>query len=75
MRGSYEEKKDGCFLTKLAHYKGFSDNCYELQQLRIFRDSYVVNLPNSKNILKKYYSEAPVIVKFNRKGIIIIKYL
>jgi len=60
----YEEKKSGCFLTTACVlHAGLSDDCLELQQLRSFRDSYVVNLPNGRSILKRYYSEAPTILE------------
>ena len=42
---------------------GLTDDCYELQQLRTFRDSYVINLLMGKKILEKYYEEAPKIVE------------
>ena len=60
----YEEKKSGCFLTTACIiHAGLNDDCHELKQLRSFRDSYVVNLPNGMSILEKYYSEAPIILE------------
>lgn len=55
------EDRSGCYLTSacIAHYKDkFDDNCYELQALRWFRDTYV-----SKTDVKHYYEVAPIIVE------------
>ena len=60
--GKYEGR--GCFLTTACvMHAGLTDDCYELQQLRTFRDSYVINLLMGKKILEKYYEEAPKIVE------------
>jgi len=53
-------KGSGCYLTSacVAHYREeFNDECYELQMLRWFRDTYV-----SKSDVKHYYKVAPTIV-------------
>lgn len=57
-----ETPREGCFLTTacLKHYekKEFSDNCFELEVLRRFRDEFV-----PKKDIAKYYKIAPKIVE------------
>ena len=63
-----EEKKDGCFITTAcvkAHK--LPDNCLELQTLRNFRDTFLIQLPDGNNLITEYYNTAPKIVdKINR---------
>ena len=65
-----EEKNDGsCFITT-AVCKNFSkpDDCYELMSFRNFRDTWLINQPDGKNLISEYYSIAPTIVgKINRR--------
>jgi len=39
-----------------------SDNCFELNTLRKFRDSYLINIPNGNSEINNYYQIAPTIV-------------
>ncbi len=56
--------ESNCFITTACVASmQLSDNCYELETLRTFRDTYVIALPNGKNLIEKYYSIAPEIVK------------
>ena len=51
----------GCYLTTacMHHYKqDFNDKCYELELLRLFRDSFVTD-----EDIEHYYEVAPIIVK------------
>lgn len=59
----------GCFLTTACcEYKGLPDNCYELETLRNFRDTYLVNTQIGEQLIKLYYDNAPSIVdKLNTK--------
>ena len=55
---------DNCFITT-ACVKHFNlpDNCYQLQILRFFRDNYLQHSEGGNELIKKYYSIAPQIVK------------
>lgn len=54
----------GCFLsTACSNGIGLPDNCPELQSLRIFRDTYLNNTQDGKNLIKEYYQIAPGILK------------
>lgn len=63
-----KKKKDDCFITT-ATLKGIgvdNDNCYELQEFRKFRDSYVMQ--KYPNYINEYYKFAPIIVdKINQQ--------
>lgn len=53
----------GCYLTSACVYaKGLPDDCYELQTLRFFRDSWLNRTETGRNEIKKYYDIAPRIV-------------
>ena len=59
--GKKESSSGGCYLTTacMKHYADtFSDNCYELNVLRWFRDNFV-----SEDDTKHYYNTAPYIVE------------
>ena len=63
MNVSLTKKKPGCYLTSACvEYAGLSDDCYELETLRNFRDTYVKQLPNGDDVLIEYYKYAPYIV-------------
>lgn len=54
----------GCYITTACvTSKGLSDNCYELQVLRMFRDTYVASQPNGQELINEYYRAAPLIVE------------
>ena len=59
---------DGCFITTaVCENLGKPDNCYELTTFRNFRDKWLVNQSDGKNLIAEYYSIAPAIVdKINR---------
>jgi len=53
----------GCYLTTACvSYKGLADDCYELQLLRKYRDTYLSSFKEGKKDIKKYYQIAPIIV-------------
>ena len=53
-----------CFLTTACvAAKNLPDDCYELETLRSFRDSYVKELENGEEIIKEYYDIAPKIIE------------
>jgi hypothetical protein len=57
-----KEKKSGCFISTAAcGLKGLADDCYELTVLRSFRDEYLLNTPQGRNLVEHYYDMAPVI--------------
>ncbi len=52
-----------CFLTTACvAAKNLPDDCYELETLRGFRDSYIKGLANGEKIIKEYYDIAPKII-------------
>lgn len=58
------KKKSGCFLSTAAcQFKGLPDDCQELETLRAFRDSYLLNSPEGEAMVAHYYSVAPPIAE------------
>ena len=54
----------GCFITTACvKYYNLPDDCYQLNTLRSFRDSYLSNTPKGKSLIRLYYDVAPKIVK------------
>lgn len=59
-----ESSNSGCFITTACVIRrGLSDDCYELQVLRKFRDTYVASQLNGKELIGEYYKTAPHIVE------------
>lgn len=59
-----DRSSDNCFITSACiSAKELPDDCYELKTLRRFRDSYVHSLSNGSELIEKYYSVGPEIVK------------
>ena len=58
-------EEDNCFITTacVRHYN-LPDNCHQLETLRFFRDSYLRNQKDGKELIHQYYSIAPTLVKF-----------
>lgn len=57
-------REEGCFVTTACvKAKSLSDNCYELETLRMFRDTYVKLQPNGEEEIALYYETAPIIVE------------
>lgn len=55
-------KGRGCFITTVVcQGLGKSDNCWELQTLRAFRDEYILHLSDGKERMEEYYRIAPEI--------------
>lgn len=53
----------GCFITTACcEYKGFPDDCKELQTLRQFRDTYLKEQDYGMELIQLYYADAPKIV-------------
>ena len=58
--GKSRDKKPGCFLTTAAcEHHGRSDDCVELQVLRIFRDNFLLRTSEGKHLVDEYYRVAP----------------
>lgn len=58
------EEESNCFITtSCVKYFGLNDNCYELQTLRKFRDTYLLKSIEGKNLVKEYYLLAPTVVE------------
>lgn len=60
----YEDlSSDDCFITTACvKYYHLDDNCYQLETLRNFRDSYLLKSERGKKEVAKYYSVAPGLV-------------
>lgn len=59
---SFKKEKEGCFLTTaMCNVLGKEDNCYELEQLRKFRDTVLKRTEHGKEIVSEYYKIAPEI--------------
>lgn len=64
----YEEVEhtsgSGCFLTTACcQHKGLPDDCHELQTLRKFRDEKLMTTDFGKEMIRRYYRDAPEIVE------------
>jgi hypothetical protein len=63
---SSKKKKEDlmCFLTSacVGHY-GLPDNCYELETLRNYRDTFLLQNTSGKELVKEYYVIAPAIAE------------
>lgn len=56
--------RGGCFVTTACiNVRNLPDDCYELETLRKFRDTYVVLQPTGEADIALYYECAPTIVK------------
>ncbi|WP_455542549.1 GTPase family protein [Intestinibacter sp.] len=54
----------GCYITTATCEEfGKPDNCYELTQFRKFRDEWLVKQDGGKELIQKYYNDAPKIVQ------------
>lgn len=57
------DSSGGCYLTSACMYaKGLPDDCYELEALRNFRDTWLKCSEEGNAVIKKYYEIAPKIV-------------
>ena len=55
---------DGCFITTACtSARGLPDDCEELMLLRHFRDTWVKRRPGGEADIRRYYAEAPGIVR------------
>lgn len=58
-----EDSSGGCYLTSACMYaRGMSDDCYELQTLRNYRDTWLKSFEEGRIIIRQYYEIAPKIV-------------
>lgn len=54
----------GCFISSACvEYRQMTDDCYELQVLRQFRDNMVATDESMRDLVLDYYRKAPSIVK------------
>ncbi len=59
----YGHKKNGCFITTATCQSlGKPDNCYELNRLREFRDTWLKEQKDGEKLIREYYTVAPLIV-------------
>lgn len=58
-----DKGKKGCFLTTAAcEHRGLSDDCFELQVMRAFRDEVLLESPAGRAMVQHYYDIAPKLV-------------
>ena len=56
--------KKYCYITTaVCEVLGRPDDCYELNLLRNYRDTYLASLPDGEALIRQYYDVAPSIVK------------
>lgn len=72
---TYEEIEEGfrqryCYIsTAVCQSLNKGDDCEELVLLRNYRDGYLTELSNGKDVIREYYDVAPTIVKhINRRS-------
>jgi hypothetical protein len=53
--------RSACFIA-CAEARGLPDDCYKLSLLRVFREEYVVKLPDGEAVLAEYREKAPRVV-------------
>lgn len=57
-------KSHFCYITTaVCQSLGKPDDCYELNLLRDYRDSYLASTPDGEAVIKEYYNVAPTIVR------------
>lgn len=62
--GGWNNSGGGCYITTACvEYMGLSDDCYELNILRHYRDVLVENDEDFRKSVLEYYRKAPVIVQ------------
>ncbi len=58
------QSSGGCFITTaICEGLGLPDDCEELQVLRAWRDSYLVNTEDGKESVQLYYDVAPILLE------------
>jgi hypothetical protein len=64
VRDHIRNKKSKCFITTAAcNFKKLPDDCQQLQTLRHFRDSYLIQSAEGADLVKEYYRIAPRLAK------------
>lgn len=54
----------GCYITTaICEEYGKPDDCYELTAFRGFRDNWLINQPDGKELIDRYYKTAPAVVE------------
>lgn len=57
-------RSGGCYITTATCEEyGKSDDCYELTSFRRFRDNWLINQSDGKELIDRYYKTAPAIVE------------
>jgi len=69
---TYSDKGTGssCYLTTACcKFSGLTDDCSELNTLRIFRDNYLSNIKEGRRDIQEYYRISPKIVELINSSI------
>lgn len=57
------DSSGGCYITSACMYaRGLADDCYELETLRNFRDTWLKGSEEGQAFIKQYYEIAPKVV-------------
>lgn len=57
------DSSGGCYITSACMYAGgLADDCYELETLRNFRDTWLKGSEEGQAFIKQYYEIAPKVV-------------
>lgn len=58
-----------CFLTTVVcDYYGKPDNCFELETMRRYRDTWLRNQPGGRKLIAEYYNTALLLVSLLEKS-------
>lgn len=63
MKAGGQVKQKGCFITEAMAADGKTDDAYELEVLRAFRDDYMLQEPELKELVEEYEEIAPAVVR------------
>lgn len=68
LNGSFKTRP--CYITTaVCEMQDKTDNCYELEMLRSYRDEYLIFQPEGEQVVREYYDIAPTIVnRINKSG-------
>lgn len=62
--GGSRSSGGGCYITTaICEEYGKPDDCYELTAFRGFRDNWLINQPDGKELIDRYYKTAPAVVE------------
>lgn len=64
VKGVFDSIAGGCYITTaVCEEYGKPDDCYELTAFREFRDNWLIQQPDGRELVERYYATAPSIVE------------